>query len=184
MMNREAYDRVTSILSPFSGIDKVDPLILSRAQQRGTKVHALCQGVIDDVKVDIPEEYKGYIDSFFQWFKDSTLFLPHPGRLYCDQKQITGEPDGIFTYEGIPTLFDFKTSVQENKSWKLQAAAYVYLMGPSVNQECHFVKLSKEGKEPKVFVYNSRQDIETFWKCLDMYRIFFKTKKPINEESL
>lgn len=184
-MNRDQYDRVTSILAPFSGIDKVPDHILESAAHRGTRVHALCEGLIRGVDIEEAEDYqlyKGYIDSFRQW-KEGKNFLTHPGRLYCDKKEITGECDGIFKSHGKEFIFDLKTSVSESKTWKLQAASYAYL-NENVQGDVYFIKLSKEGKKPVEYIYESSQHIQTFWKCLDLYRIFFKTKKPIDEENL
>lgn len=40
------YTRVTAILSPFSGLDKVPKHIVENAGRRGTKVHDICEAIV------------------------------------------------------------------------------------------------------------------------------------------
>ena len=40
------YTRVTEILSPFSGLDRVPKAILKNAADRGTRVHKVCEGIV------------------------------------------------------------------------------------------------------------------------------------------
>lgn len=93
MKDISLYDRVTSVLSPFTGMDKIPKHILDAASDRGTKVHALCNGIIEGIEVEVPEEYKGYVDSFRQWANGKDL-LPSSGRKFDDELMVTGECDG------------------------------------------------------------------------------------------
>jgi len=69
MHNREAYTRVTTILYPFSGLQNVDPDILANAANRGTKVHKICEGIINGLgEIGIEDETWGYVESFKQWW--------------------------------------------------------------------------------------------------------------------
>lgn len=43
------FVRVTEILSPFSGLDKVPKDILANAANRGTRVHDVCEGIVKGV---------------------------------------------------------------------------------------------------------------------------------------
>lgn len=174
MKDISLYDRVTSVLSPFTGMDKIPKHILDAASDRGTKVHALCNGIIEGIEVEVPEEYKGYVDSFRQWANGKDL-LPSSGRKFDDELMVTGECDGTYTKNGILTIFDLKTSQKESKSWPLQGACYSRLYGHLDLQT--FVILDKHGGSPKEFHYAYEENIGNFMKCLDLYRLFFKNKK-------
>ncbi len=172
---KPGYSRITSILAPFSGIDKIPKNILDAACDRGSRVHALCQGIIEEIKVIVPDELQGYIDSFLQW-KEGKFFLPNPGRMYDDHLMITGEADGLYQTDNETFIFDLKTSQKEGNTWALQGAAYSHMMKHSIARQT-FIILDKAGGAPKEFFYEYRQNIQTFYKCLDLYNLFFKTKR-------
>ena len=98
---------------------------------------------------------------------------------------ITGKPDCIIQTGASIYIYDWKTSKKENKSWRLQSAAYRYLC--EVNdfenvQDVIFVKLDSKGGKAKVYQYETYdEDIETFKKCLELYRWFGmdKTRRKI-----
>lgn len=46
IQDKSEYSRVTEILSPFSGLDKVPKDILANAARRGTKVHDACESIV------------------------------------------------------------------------------------------------------------------------------------------
>lgn len=177
-MDLSQYDRITSILSPFSGMDKIPKSILEAAADRGTRVHALCNGIIEGIEIDVPDEYKGYVDSFLQW-KEGKLLLPSTGRMFDDDLMITGECDGTYIKDAVPTIFDLKTSQKESKTWPLQGAGYSLLDGKKFQT---FVILDKHGGSPREFHYSFKENIVCFMKCLDLYRLFFKNKKNDLEE--
>jgi hypothetical protein len=125
---KEGYTRVTDILAPFSGIDKIPEDILRNAAERGDLVHRLCEGIIEGLDVDIPDHLKGYVDSFRQWYDSlSVEFLPHPGRWYDEQNLITGKCDHVYKEKGILTIVDLKTSAKEALTWRLQGTFYASL---------------------------------------------------------
>lgn len=181
------YDRVTSILAPFSGMDKIDPIILQRASERGSLVHALCQGILDGIEVEVPEHLKGYVDSFSQW-SEGKSFINNPGRMFCNTEMLTGECDGIYLdKDNNEILFDLKTSAQEGNTWRYQAAGYSFLLSETqkiVPKEEQFIRLSKDGKYPKVHVYHFEENLKIFMKCVDIFRTFYKNKIKIDGEYL
>ena len=176
MKDISLYDRVTSVLAPFSGMDKIPKHILDAAATRGTHVHALCNGIIEGIEVEVPEEYKGYVDSFKQWAEGKVL-LPSPGRMFDDEGLLTGEYDGTIIFGNEKKIFDLKTSQKESCTWKYQGAAYAHLLDGGNTTYQEFVMLNKEGKFPKTFTYSYEENIFIFVKCLDLYRLFFKNKK-------
>lgn len=174
------HDRVTAVLSPFSGLNRVPPAILANAQDRGTKVHEYFESFCENIWQVVPSEYQGYITSLEQWTKDKK-FLDKPSRWYCDELLLSGECDGLYPNETGYTLFDIKTPLKESKTWKLQGSAYSYLgkkAGFKITK-IEFIKLSKDGSAPEIFTYE--EDFDSFKKCLDVYRMFFKSEKDLFE---
>lgn len=174
------YIRVTDVLYPFSGLAKVPPEVLKNAALRGTKVHEICDALINHMGVfEIEENISGYIESFNQWFLNKKT-IQKPLRFYCDDLGITGECDGIYKNETGWTLFDLKTPLKESKTWSLQGSAYAYLAKKSSYDitEIEFVKLSKDGSSPKIFKYDN--NLGLFLKALELYKYF--GLKNVNEE--
>ena len=175
------YTRVTDVLFPLSGLRNIDPTILKNAAERGTKVHNICDAVIDGLGIGkIDQALFGYVESFNQWLPKH--FIEKPKRFFCDEHKITGECDAIYEESDGLVLVDFKTPANESKTWKLQGSAYSYLAKQSGYdiKRIEFVKLSKTGSKPKVFVYE--EDFDMFLKCLDIYRYFFN--KNLDENPL
>lgn len=169
-------DRVTEVLSYFSGLDKVPEHILRNACERGNKVHQCCDSIIEGLEdASIDEELKTYIKSFKLWKQDK-VFCKKPERFFCFDLEITGECDALYYEKDKLILVDFKTSFSEGKTWRLQGSAYSYLA--RVNSikvdEIHFVHLCKKGTYPEVYCY--LEDFDLFKSCLDVYRYFYKKK--------
>lgn len=173
------YTRVTDVLFHFSGLKNIDPYILKNAAARGTKVHEICDAIMNDLGIlEMDQSIQGYIESFNKWLPKK--FLDKPARFYCDKYMLTGECDGIYEEEKKLVLVDFKTPINESKTWKLQGAAYSYLAKQSGYniERIEFIKLSKQGKEPVTYVYEESFDM--FLKCLDIYNYFFKNNTSEN----
>jgi hypothetical protein len=172
------FDRVTSILFPFSGLTKVDPTVLQKAADRGTSVHLAADCIINGLPYDVSPEHQGYVDSFNQWVCDaegegSKHFLAKPARLYDQELMITGECDGLYEMHGKITLYDLKTSAKEGSTWCLQGSAYAHM---ARKQAIHidrveFVKLHKNGKA-KSFIYDENMD--EFILLNYVYKKYFK----------
>lgn len=171
---REGYLRVTQVLSIFSNLHMVDKEVLEKAAERGTFVHSYLEALEEGFPADhIPEPYVGYISSYIEWAAGKK-FIEKPERFYCDELKITGEIDAIYQDGDDRVLVDYKTPERESKTWKIQASAYAYLArsyGYDISR-IEFVKLSKTGKEAKVFTY--QEDMGMFIKMLECYRYFFK----------
>jgi hypothetical protein len=183
MKDIELYDRVTDALFFISGLCKISPEILKNACDRGSKVHEICDSLINNLGIwDLDLATEGYIDSFKQWLPGKK-FIGKAERFFCDQLMLTGECDAIYdSPEGL-VLVDFKTPSKESKTWRLQGSAYSWLAKKSGYpiKKIEFVKLSKIGKPPKSYWYE--EDFETYLKCLEIYRLFFKNcENDINLE--
>lgn len=179
-MGIKEYDRVTSIISEFSGIHKVPVDILKNAAARGTQVHTMIEGILKGFDFQEKDNLLyPYIKSFYKFWDDSShafidaeLILEK--RLYCERLRITGQIDVIIKSKNKTYLIDWKTSSQPQKTWALQSAAYKYLAEENGYKNVGsvlFVKLSKDGKSPGLYKHeNHKENIDIFLKCLDLYR--------------
>ena len=132
-MDKESYDRVTAILSPFTGIEFVPENILAPASERGTQVHRSIEGIFEKSPFFICSEIvRPYVESFnIFWDKSKHAYengkITLEKRLFCEDKKIKGKPDLIIETFGKTYVFDWKTSASPHKSWALQGSAYRYL---------------------------------------------------------
>jgi len=178
-MSKEKYMRVTEMLWPFSGLQKVDDVILSNAAARGTRVHNICEAIIDGLgEWDVEPHLEGYVESFKQWWDpEQYRVIYQEKRLYDDELGITGKFDMLIGDQGGNILVDLKTSHSHSKTWMIQGSAYIYLCrkhGIQANS-MRFVKLSKYGKPPTI--YNYEYDYDLFKKVYDVYQYFWGKKK-------
>ena len=181
-MKIDGFTRITDILAPFSGLRNVDKIILENACKRGTMVHDIIEGIQDGIgAVNVHPLYIGYINSYEKW-SEGKEFIEKPSRFFCEDLKITGECDCIYTSPEGLILVDFKTPARESKTWSLQGSAYSYLARRSGYdiKRIEFVKLEKDGRAPKVFIYEEK--FELFLKCLEVYRFFGLDKEDLEIE--
>ena len=173
MKENNQYMRVTEVLSPFSGLKNIPKEILDNACIRGIYVHTKIDAIISQMGCQENHElWDKYVESFEKWMPKD--FINKPDRFFCEQYNITGECDAIYKDQEGLVLVDFKTPVNESKTWAIQGSAYSYLAkkaGYDIKR-IEFVKLSKTGSKPKVYVYE--ENFEMFLKCLDIFKMFFK----------
>lgn len=178
-MPSTTHIRVTEILSPFSGLQNVDANVLSAACERGTKVHSICESIVQGVEPwEIEDEIKGYVSSFEKWLDEGWEITEIERRFFCDKLMLTGQIDFIVRNDnGKHLIVDLKTSSRPSKTWPLQGSAYAYLARENgfEIEAIHFVQLQKNGNRPSVYVY--AEDFDLFRKCLDVYNHFFRNKK-------
>jgi hypothetical protein len=175
LTDRENYTRVTKILYPFSGLDKIDAKILLNAAERGTKVHKICEGIAEGLgEHGIDDEVWGFVESFKQWFAKNSDFVEIEKRFYCDEMKITGQVDFILkTDEGL-AIADLKTSSKASKTWQIQGLAYAYLArkaGYDI-KKIFFIHLNKHGKEPTIYEYFPINE-ELFFETYRVYKYFY-----------
>lgn len=172
------YARVTDVLRFCSSLQNIPEDVLKRAADRGTRVHEACDALILGIGIKPDEEIKGYVESFRKWYPKD--FIDKPDRFYCDKYMITGECDGIYKDGEDLVLVDFKTPIRESSTWNIQLSAYAYLArneGYPISR-IEVLKLDKQGKEPKVYVYEDQ--FEVFLGCLSAYRYFHDGKEQEN----
>ncbi len=176
-MKDSRYLRVTEILGPFSGLDKIDKNVLQHAADRGSKVHKVCEGIISGLgEWETDQEITGYVESFKKWWATGQKVIAMEKRFCCSELMITGQIDLILEYpEGI-IILDIKTPMKPSKTWPLQGSAYAYLArkeGFNI-KGIQFLQLDKYGFYPKIHAYE--EDFDLFKKCLDVFNYFFKRK--------
>lgn len=185
------YPRVTDILTVRTKavLDTIPAETLAHAADRGSKVHALCEGYAKKLWLpEIDEECKPYFESFKLWWDshaDSVIITEL--RLYDDDLKVTGQIDILAkTKSGSLVLIDLKTSATESKTWAVQLAAYDHLLknrGYEVHN-CSILKLKKTGCKAKEIAYSS-ENIIPFWDLfkmeLDLFR-YYNTKEVKREQ--
>lgn len=154
---RENYTRVTNVLYPFSGLEKLDQSIVAHAAARGTKVHQICEGIMQGLgEIDVDEETKEYVESFKKWWKLGHEVVVMEQRLWDDELQLTGQVDLIIRVPEGLAIVDLKTSSKPSKTWPAQGAGYAYLAKKSGYdiKKIYFIHLSKYGSLPTIYEYN------------------------------
>lgn len=178
----EGFTRVSSIIYPFMDMDKIDPEILKKATDRGTKVHTICESIMRDFgEFDVDEVTQPYVESFKQWWSLGQDVLSIEKRFFDEDLMVTGQVDIIANVDGKMTIIDLKTSYKPSKAWKIQGSAYAYLArknGLDI-ERIQFLHLSKFGKPPRVYEYEI--DCNLFFKIFDVWKYFYQ-KIPRNKK--
>lgn len=171
---RENYQRVTNVLYPFSGLEKIDSQIVAHAAERGTKVHKICEGIIQGFgELGVDDETRPYIESFKKWWEKGHKVVVMEQRFWDDEIEITGQVDLILdTPDGL-AIVDLKTSSRPSKTWQAQGSAYAYLAKKANHdiKKIFFLHLSKEGREPRIYEYPV--DDSFFLSILRVWNHFF-----------
>lgn len=171
---RDSYTRVTNILFNFSGLDQVDPSVVSKAAHRGTRVHKICEGIIRGVgEFDVDEELSGYVESFKKWWGDGLEVISIEERFWDDELEVTGQSDLIVkTPEGL-CLVDFKTSSKPSKTWQVQGCAYAYLASKANYdiKKIIFLHLNKHGKDPGLHQFDFNPEL--FFQVYNVWKFFY-----------
>lgn len=167
---RENYIRVTNILYPFSGLDKINPDVVAYAADRGTRVHKICEGIALGLgEIGVDNETWGYVESFKKWWSSGVNVVEMERRFWHDELRVTGQVDFIIqTDEGL-TVVDLKTPARPSKTWPAQGAAYAYLAknaGLDI-KKISFLHLNKHGKAPKIYDYPIDDSL-----FLDIFRVW------------
>jgi hypothetical protein len=172
---RENYIRVTQVLYPFSGLDKIDAAVVAHAADRGTRVHKICEGIMQGLgELGVDDETWGYVESFKKWWELGHEVVMMEQRFWDDELSLTGQVDLILkTPEGL-VIVDLKTSSKPSKTWAAQGSAYGYLAKKAGHdiRTIIFIHLNKHGKAPKFYEYPV--DDSFFLAILRTYNYFFR----------
>ena len=167
----------TQVLSKYIDWSKIPRDHLIKAQDRGTRVHAACSALCNNLFYNnlLPEE-KGYLDSFRKWKEKyiKKIFWTEK-RLYCDKLNFTGQPDIYCEIEdGRRAVIDLKTPAGLGATWNLQLASYRYLIVENNEGEPDIgisLRLIANGSMAKAkdYEYNA-QDFVAFLNALAAHR--------------
>lgn len=175
----EKWPSVTTVLSVFSDFSKIDPRVLEAAAQRGTEVHRICSAIASGLHVPaIPEDIRGYVQSFQSWFDRVEDVLLVEQRLRDPVFMYHGKPDLVVRLRGdqAPRLIDLKTPLSRGRLWSAQIAAYERLFTVATGQECPHsgtLRLRRDGRPP-IFdeCRHGPSDLQAFLCALGAYRHF------------
>ena len=179
---REGYTRVTQPLQLFNEFSNIDPIVLSRACDRGTKVHKYCEmHVLGEYFPEPSDSLIGYLNSFRRWYDLMVVeLISSEGRFYDEIVKVTGAIDIVAILQGdtVPTIIDIKTSAVEAKTWCLQTAMYRHLYngqgGVKLKAERRIaLRVDKGGGMAKVYEYTDyERDIKLYMGILNAWRFF------------
>lgn len=173
------YIRVTEVLAPYVDFSMVPEHILSRATERGRKVHTICAGILQGLWIPpVDPEYAGYIASFQTWreqFVEEVIFVEH--ELIDPTYGLIGHIDfyGKLRKLGY-ALLDWKTPVALYKAWRLQMSGYerlLYVAKKKIDVVAS-LQLQQDGSIPKMTRYEESyaQDFNIFLGLLNARNYF------------
>lgn len=181
------YTRVTEVLTPYKSFDNVPPEVLANACDRGDITHEFCDLYALNLLIEKPpEEVKPYFESFKLWhdgFVSETIMtetrIHHPGLFLAGQFDWIGKLKGSDEI----VLADWKTPKLHEISWRLQMAAYKFLlreiMGIHVDRRIS-IRLDSNGKFPIVTEYMEHDhDERLYLNQLEIYRCFYPKIKVV-----
>lgn len=184
------YPRVSNIICPYSRFDyeNISLETMANACERGSKVHAICNSLIQGYFVpNIDAECQPYVDSFIQWMKEKNRkFIYGEKRFYDDELKFSGQVDLVVEEDGEMVLYDLKTSASYSNKWPIQGFAYSHLLKAndiSIDRIA-IVQLRKTGKKPKIYELEDLEEYEkVFRELLDLYDYFLRKKEKDNERN-
>ena len=169
--------RVTEVLTPFLGLDKIPRHYLEAAADRGTRVHNAIDGMLQGMPpLHIEDDIAGYLKSYEQWTAFPTVFREE--RYSCEELGITGQIDLIGRGpEGNLWVIDYKTSAKPSCAWSLQVSAYcelakrqgIIIAGGAI------LHLKRDGGPPSLIAQPNHWEL--YKSCLDVYKHFFNKRK-------
>jgi predicted RecB family nuclease len=169
---------VTEILGKYIDWSRIPDLRLYEACQRGQIVHAACGvSALGGYVAPLPEAYAGYYKSFRRWFDHNVARVIMAEQTLVDSNLgFTGRPDLVVELiNGLILLVDLKTPIAESKTWRIQLAAYWYLLdraGTEVKiQASASLRLRANGAEAVAVRYDDwLADFDIFLSALNAHR--------------
>lgn len=167
---------VTEVLAKYIDFSRVPDLRLYEACQRGKMVHSACTAFALGAWVrPLPDAYKGYFESFSRWFSHNVIRVIFAEQTFFNSALgFTGRPDLVVELiNGLLLLIDLKTPIAESKTWRVQLAAYCYLMdqaGVKINASAS-LRLRANGAEAIAVRYDDwLNDFNIFLSALNAHR--------------
>jgi ATP-dependent exoDNAse (exonuclease V) beta subunit len=180
------YPRVTEILRSYTNIQFIPKDTLAKAAERGSTVHALCAAIAKGEWIPeslIDESLRGYVSSFNQWMElQVSSFEIIEKRFNDEELKFTGQIDMVIKSktDGKLYLVDLKTGAQPQKTYPVQMAAYMILLGQTKLkiEAAMLIYLNKFGEFPNIeFFENLTEERSVFLSALECWHFFHKRKK-------
>jgi ATP-dependent exoDNAse (exonuclease V) beta subunit len=175
-----AYPSVTTVLSSLNkeGImkwrkrvgEKEANKITTRAANRGTKVHNLCEKLLRNEKIDLSKEMPistllfGQLKPFLEQNIDEVLGIEIP--LYSYKLKSAGTCDLICKLNNVNTILDFKTSLRPKKEEWITTYFYQTTAYAIMAEELYDIKI------PNICIAIAVEDdhLQIFTKDSNIYR--------------
>lgn len=184
-----AYPSVTTVLGVLSrdsikewrkrvGAETANK-ISGQAATRGTKIHLLCEKVLDNEEVDtsnlslldleIWNQFKPLLNRIDNIHAQEIA-------LYSDHLRLAGRVDCIAEFDGKLSIIDFKTSKKpKRKEWIenyfAQASAYAIMYeertGIPINRSV--IMIAVEGSDPQIFIEKRDNFVPLLLKARDIW---------------
>jgi len=184
-----AYPSVTTVLGVLSrdsikewrnrvGNEEANK-ISGQAATRGTKIHLLCEKVLDNEEIDtsklslldleIWNEFRPLLNRIDNIHAQEIA-------LYSDHLRLAGRVDCIAEFDGKLSIIDFKTSKKPKKkewieNYFAQAAAYAIMYeertGIPINRSV--IMIAVEGDDPQIFVEKRDNFVPLLLKARDIW---------------
>lgn len=166
----------------------VDPEILEAAAARGSDVHEASASYAQGLFVPdalLFDDRRGYFESFRTWFDRYVKRVLYVEKEFqCDRFLFIGHVDLVCELvDGRLVVVDYKTPAVVCKGWRLQLAAYRYLVAEHFRRlkllddakrlECMSLRLMKNGSAARGLDYTeSQSDFVVFLSALNVHRFF------------
>ena len=167
---------VTEILGKYVDFSRIPDQVLFEACQRGQIVHSACSALALGAWVrPLPPTYSGYFESFERWFNNNVKRVVIVEKTFVNETLgYTGRPDLVVELiNGLFLLVDIKTPIAEGKTWKVQLAAYNYLLNQVgiFPQSSASLRLKPNGAEAIAVRYDDWiYDFNIFLSALNAHR--------------
>jgi len=184
-----AYPSVTTVLSVLSrdsirewrqrvGAEEANK-ISRQASTRGTKIHTLCEDILNNKEVDTSKMSlldKEMFDNFRPLLDRIDNIHGQEIALFSDHLRLAGRVDCIAEFDGKLSIIDFKTAKKpKRKEWIenyfAQAAGYAIMYeertGIPINRSA--ILIAVEGDEPQVFVETRDNYVDVLLNARDIW---------------
>lgn len=164
---------VTTVLSPYTGLEYVNRDLLEAAAALGTDVHAAVHLYNTGRLAHCPEHIEPYVDAWRKFLDESgAVVLESEVRVYSAKYGYAGTLDNILHWNDTDTLTDIKSGSVVPKTVGPQTAAYVHavneMRGTNLRaRRC--IHLRPDGTY-KVHRLTETTDWSIFLSCLNVWR--------------
>lgn len=176
LLDGEQIPSVSKVMEPLdkAKYERVDEVTLARAANRGTIVHNSIENYIKFGFVDIPGDYRGYMNAFSDWWNTiKPVVVGSEIRMYHKLMRYAGTCDLLCYIDEDLTLIDFKTTYSiDHKTCGVQLEAYAQALashGIIINRKM-ILQLKNNGQHPVYeFPAKDAKRWRVFGACKTLY---------------